>query len=165
MNWVKKHKLLAVKAIQFEGCLYIELEDLWNALHSSFNSAQSQKVDIYFLDEILDKAIIEWALFSKEELTNAIEKCNNSLAPSSDKLIWSHIKTIIKSKEYISKFIDITNACINLGHWLSHFKISYNSSKSFRSIVLLNTIGKLFEKMIGECFQFHTISNNFIYPY
>ena len=24
-------------------------------------------------------------------------------------------------------------------------------------------IGKLFEKMIGECLQFHTISNNFIH--
>ena len=87
MNWVKKYKLLAVKAIQFEGRPYIELEDLWNALYSSFNSTQSQKVDIHFLDEILDKAIIEWALFSKEELTNTIEKCNNSLAPGSDKLI------------------------------------------------------------------------------
>ena len=25
-------------------------------------------------------------------------------------------------------------------------------------------ISKLFEKMIGECFQFHMISNNFIHP-
>ena len=39
MNWVKKCKLSAVEAIQFEKCSYIELEDLWNALHSSFNSA------------------------------------------------------------------------------------------------------------------------------
>jgi len=96
-------------------------------------------------------------------------------APGPDKLTWSHIKTIIKRKECISKFIDITNACIDLGHWPSHFKTSmtvvipkpnktsYDSPKSFCPIVLLNTIGKLFEKMIGEGLQFHMISNNFIH--
>jgi len=98
----------------------------------------------------------------REELINTIEKCNNSSAPGPDKLTWSYIKKIIKNKECISKFIDIANACINLGHWLLHFKTSttvvipkpdktmYNSPKSFRPIVLLNTIGKLIEKMIGE---------------
>ena len=39
----------------------------------------------------------------------------------------------------------------------------FDSPKLYHPIVLLNTIGKLFEKMIGECFQFHTISNNFIH--
>ena len=77
-----------------------------------------------------------------------------------DKLTWSHIKRIIKSKEYIIKFIDIVNTCIGLGYWPSHFKMSmtvviskpnkavYDSPKSFCSTVLLNTIGKLFEKLI-----------------
>jgi len=59
MNWVKKRKLPAVKAIQFKGHPCIKLEDLWNALHSSFNSTQFQEVVIHFLDEISDKAIIE----------------------------------------------------------------------------------------------------------
>jgi len=91
-----------------------------------------------------------------------IEKCNNSLAPGPDKLSWSHIKRIVKIEECISKFIDIANVCIDLEHWLFHFKMSmnvvipktnkaiYNSPKFFRPIVLLNTTGKLFEKMIGE---------------
>ena len=39
MSWVKKHKLPAIEAIQYEEWPYIELEDLWNALHKSFNSA------------------------------------------------------------------------------------------------------------------------------
>ena len=42
-------------------------------------------------------------------------------------------------------------------------KLSYNSPKSFRPIVLLNTIGKLIEKVIGERLQFLIISNNFIH--
>ena len=39
----------------------------------------------------------------------------------------------------------------------------YDSPKLYQPIVLLNTIGKLFKKMIGEHLQFHTISNSFIY--
>jgi len=105
-----------------------------------------------------------------------IEKCNNLSAPDTDKLTWSHVKSIIRNKDCICKFIDIANACIDLGHWLSHFKTSitvvipkpnkatFDSPKSYCPIVLLNTIGKLFEKMIGECFQFHMIFNNFIHP-
>ena len=56
-----------------------------------------------------------------------------------------------------------------------HFKVStsiiipkpnkkwYNSPKTFRLIVLLNTLEKLIEKVIGERLQFHSISNNFIH--
>ena len=43
-------------------------------------------------------------------------------------------------------------------------KALYNSPKSFRLIVLLNTMGKLIEKVIGERLQFLTTSNDFIYP-
>ena len=129
------------------------------------------------MDKILDKDTKTWFSFAKEKLINAIEKYNNLSAPGPDKLTWSHVKRIIKSKECINRFIDITNACINLGHWLDHFKmsmaiiipklnkISYDTSKSFCPIILLNTIGKLFEKVIGEHLQFHTISNSFIHSY
>jgi len=65
--------------------------------------------------------------------------------------------------------------CIDLGHWLLYFKsssliiipkpnkISYNSSKLFCLIVLLNILGKLINKVIGERLQFYSISNNFIH--
>jgi len=41
-------------------------------------------------------------------------------------------------------------------------KASFNSPKLYHPIVPLNTIGKLFKKMIGERLQFHMISNSFI---
>ena len=94
-----------------------------------------------------------------------------------DKLSWRHLKKIVKNKECIDKLINITNACIDLSYWPSHFKTlttviipkpnkaSYDSTKSFCPIVLLNTTGKLFEKMIGEWLQLLSISNNFIYTY
>ena len=59
MNWIKKHKLPIVEAIQYEGCLCIKLEDLWNALYKSFNSAQEKEVDIHFLDKIPEKSTAE----------------------------------------------------------------------------------------------------------
>jgi len=40
----------------------------------------------------------------------------------------------------------------------------YDSPKSFRPIVLLNTLGKLIEKVIRERLQFHVAANNFIHP-
>ena len=43
-------------------------------------------------------------------------------------------------------------------------KKSYDSPKSFRPIVLLNTMGKLIEKVIGERLQFNMAVNDFIHP-
>ena len=106
INWVKKHKLPAVEAIQYEGCLCIKLKDLWNAFYKSFNSTQERKVDIYFLDKIPNKPT------AKNKLINVIEKCNNLFVLGLDKLTWSHIKSIIRNNDCICKFIDIADVCI-----------------------------------------------------
>ena len=116
-----------------------------------------------------------WPLFLEKEFTSAIVKCNNLSAPGPDKLSWRHLKHVIKDKMCLQNIITIANACIELGYWPNHFKksmmiviskpnkMSYNSSKSFRPIVLLNTLGKLIEKVIGNRLQFYIVSNNFIY--
>jgi len=86
--------------------------------------------------------------------------------------MWRHLKYILKDK---SCLINIINVCIEIGYWPSYFKILitiiipkpnkvlYDSSKAFKPIVLLNTLGKLIEKVISDRLQFHTISNNFIH--
>jgi len=114
------------------------------------------------LKEIPDKEVMSWASFSKAKLINAINKYNNFSTPGPDKLTWRYLKKIIKNKEYIDKLINIANTCIDLDHWPSHFKTSttiiilkpnktlYDSAILFHLIVLLNTTGKLFEKIIGE---------------
>jgi len=43
-------------------------------------------------------------------------------------------------------------------------KSLYDSPKSFWPIVLLNTIGKLIEKVISNRIQIHAISSNFLHP-
>jgi len=119
---------------------------------------------------------LSWPTFSKEEFILALANCNNSSASGPDKLSWSHLKTIFKDDNYLNVIIRIANACIEVGYWPLHFKRSttviipkpnkksYNSPKAFRPIVLLNTVGKLIEKVIRERLQFNTASNDFIHP-
>ena len=75
----------------------------------------------------------------------------------------------------LKNIINITNTCLEIGYWPIHFKtsitivipkpnkVSYDTLKSFRSIILLNMLGKLVKKFIGDRLQFHMISNNFIH--
>jgi len=77
---------------------------------------------------------------------------------------------------YLNIFVNIANICINLDYWLSHFKLSlsiiisklnkasYNLSKMFCPIILLNKLGKLIKKVIRERLQFQVDSNNFVHP-
>ena len=81
MNQVKKKNLPAVKAIKYNTYPCLKINDLWNALHSTFNLAQNHHIDINILDETLNKLSKEWPLFSKEEFRKAIAKCNNLSAP------------------------------------------------------------------------------------
>ena len=105
-----------------------------------------------------------------------INKYNNLSAPGPDRISYKYLKCVVKDDKCFSNIVNITNAYINLEYWPSHFKklssiiISkpnktiYDSSKSFWPIVLLNTIGKLIEKAISKCLQYHLIANNFIHP-
>jgi len=87
-----KYKLLAIKAIQFNSSLYIELDNLWQALHLSFNSPHNHHVNIKILDEISLKPVLEWKPFSKEEFKNAISKCNDFSTPGPNKISWKILK-------------------------------------------------------------------------
>ena len=90
--------------------------------------------------------------------------------------MWCHLKSIANQDDCLNNIINIANSCFNLGHWPNYFKLSftiiipkpnkmlYNQPKAFRPIVLLNTLGKLIEKVITERIQFTVASNNFIYP-
>ena len=77
---------------------------------------QNCQVDTSLLKEIPDKEITIWPSFLRKKPTTAIEKCNNSLTPGSDKLSWRYIKKIIEDNECINKLINIANACIDLGY-------------------------------------------------
>ena len=146
--------------------------------HSPFYLQHSPSLSgqCYILDKIGEKPTSPWPAFSKEEFRLAIINYNNSFALGPDKLSWSYLKIILKDDNCLNIIISIANVCIKLGYWPLHFKRStmivisklnkksYDSPKVFRPIVLLNTVGKLIKKVIGERLQFNTASNEFIHP-
>jgi len=176
MNWVKKRKLPATEAIKHNSHPCTTPESLWNALHSSFNTALHRHVDLNILNEVVHKPLQSWNSFSRYEFKSAISKCIDTFAPGPDKLTWCHWKLILKNDDCLSKIINIANAYIDLGHWPKYSKVStivvipkpnkssYDNPKAFCPIVLLNTLGKLIEKVIAERLQFIVTSNNFIHP-
>ena len=175
MNWINKKKLPAIEIIKHNSSSCLELNDLWQALHLSFNSAQLWSVDESILNKCELFLPMTWLKFSEEEFTRAITNCKDSSVPGLDKMFWGHLKRIIKDKSCLKNVICIANACFDIGHWPNHFKKSttivipkpnksfYDFLKSFRSIILLNTLGKIIEKVIGERLQFQVILNNFIH--
>ena len=176
MNWIKRRKLPATEAIKYNNCPCLTPNSLWDALHNTFNMALHRQVDINILNEIDHKPSQVWMPFFIYEFKSAIHKCLDNSAPGPDKMSWHHWKLIFKDSDCLSKIINIANACINLGHWPKYFKISttvvipkpskpsYNNPKAFHPIVLLNTLGKLIEKVITERIQFTVASNDFIHP-
>jgi len=162
MNWVKKRKLPAIEAIKYNDQPCLTPESLWNALHNTFNTALHRQVDTEILNELNQKSSLSWGSFSRFEFLSALSKCADSSSPGPDRLTWHHWKNIIKNDACLSNVINIADACINLGHWPNYFKTStmiiipkpnkpsYNNPKAFRPIVLLNTLGKLIEKVIAE---------------
>ena len=85
------------------------------------------------------------------------------------------IVKIVGNAKYITNIVNIASLYINLSYWPSYFKkllliiISklnkplYNTPKIFYSIILLNILGKLIEKVISSRLQIHSITTNFIY--
>ena len=176
MNWIKRRKLPAIETINHDCHPYLTLENLWNALHSSFNTMLNHQVNLNILNEVEQKPSQWWSPFSINKFKSTISKCNNLSAPGPDKLSWHHLKLIVKNNACLTNIINIADSCINLGYWPNYFKISttivipkpnktlYDQLKVFCPIVFLNTLGKPIEKVVTERLQFLVTSNEFIHP-
>ena len=55
INWVNKCKLPTIEAIKYNNQQCLDIDNLWNALHSTFNIALHYQVDVEILDEIINK--------------------------------------------------------------------------------------------------------------
>ena len=137
------------------GQPYIVINDLWQALHCTFNSTQNQQINMNILEEIPLKSLSTQPLFSNNEFTNTINKCKNLSTPIPNRILWKYLKAVVKNTEYLNNIVNIGNIhvlCINPVYWLLHFKLSslviipkpkkafYDSSKIFCSIILLNML-------------------------
>jgi len=108
-----------------------------------FNLVQNYQINHNILDEIWSKTTMIWMPFLVKEFKSSITKCSNNSTLELDKLLWKHLKVIINDSTCVNNFINIANVCINLEHWLSHFKTlssiiipkpnkaSYNTPKMF----------------------------------
>ena len=86
MNWVNKRNLPAIEAIKYNNWLCLKYNKLWQVLYSTFNKAQDCFIDFSLLNEVLNKQLSSWPLFSEVEFINSIMKCNNLSTPSFNKL-------------------------------------------------------------------------------
>jgi hypothetical protein len=176
MAWTRKRNLLTYEAISYRGVPCNSLESLWEALDGSYNAAAAHPVDLSFLHPVLPMPLREWVPFSSLELSEALAACARNSSPGPDHVTWSYLKYWCGSKGVASLFTCIANACIRVGHWPTHFKeslsviipkpgkASYSTPKSFRPIVLLNTLGKLVEKMLARRLQFDGVAHNAFEP-
>jgi hypothetical protein len=176
MAWMCKRNLPTYEAISYRGVPCNSLESLWDALDGSYNAAVARPVDLSFLHPVPPMPLREWVPFSMLELSEALNACARNSSPGPDHIMWSYLKYWCGSKGVASLFTHVANACIHAGHWPTHFKeslsviipkpgkASYSTPKSFRPIVLLNTLGKLVEKMLARRLQFDGVAHNAFEP-
>ncbi len=74
--WVKQRKNPPCEAIQKDGEPCHDLEQLWDALHSTYNAASGRQCDVSMLDDLPDEPVREWAPFSALELREALGACS-----------------------------------------------------------------------------------------
>ncbi|PPQ94726.1 hypothetical protein CVT25_009110 [Psilocybe cyanescens] len=177
MSWVQQCKLPPCEAIQYQGQPCHALPQLWDALHNTYNSASDCPFDIDILNSISDMPVWDWVLFSALEMRKALASCSNVSAPGLDHIKWSHLKMLMRGPTHIfTVLLSLANACLWVGHWPKHFKESmlviipklnkptYSAPKAFRPIVLLNTVGKLIEKMLSNRIQFDGVASDVFHP-
>jgi len=95
-------------------------------------------------------------------MSEALKACSNVSALGPDHITWRYLKSILADNICASGILSLTKSCITLRYWPQHFKESvsviilkpgkpaYDTPKAFQPIVLLNTLGKLIEKMIAR---------------
>ena len=135
---------------------------MWRALYQAYNAAANHFVDLSVLDEIPSQATCFWVPFSILEIQEVLKAYSNVSAPGPDHVTWQHLKLILANNTCTVGILSLANTCLSLHHWPRYFKESvtviihkpgkpaYNTPKAFRPIVLLNTLGKLIEKMIAR---------------
>jgi hypothetical protein len=176
MSWVKARKLPAVDTICYDDSPCEMPTQLWNGLQSTYNSVADR-----FMSATIDSLIPaspphEWIPFTLNELCDLLEACSNTSAPRPDHLTWRHLKVLILNDDCARVLLSIGNSCISLSHWLGCFKESvsviipkpgkphHDTPKMFCPIVLLNTIGKLFEKMLAQRMQYDAVWLGIFHP-
>ncbi|PPQ99163.1 hypothetical protein CVT26_014379, partial [Gymnopilus dilepis] len=172
----EQRKLSPADVITYNGRLCHDMGDLWDALHNTYNAASTRTHGISCLDELEDTPVRDWVEFAGSELDDALCACSNNSAPGPDHITWKHLRALNKGHDVHHVFLALANACLRVGCWPMTFKESlsviilkpgkpsYTIPKAYRPIVLLNTLGKLIEKMLSNRIQFDGINLDIFHP-
>ena len=110
------------------------------------------------------------------EIQKVLKAYSNISASGSDYITWQYFKVILTNNTCAIDILSLANTCLSLHYWYRHFKesvsviipklgkLAYDISKVFRPIVLLNTLGKLIEKMIARQLQFDAVKYGIHHP-
>ena len=114
--------------------------------------------------------------FSLLEIQEVLKACSNVSVLGPNHITWQYLKHILFNNTCAIGILSLANTCLILHHWPRHFKKlvsvitpkpgkpAYDTPKAFRPIVLLNTLGKLIEKMVARQLQFDVVKYGILHP-
>ena len=153
MNQIKKHKLLATKALQFNRRSCIKLDNFQQILYQTFNLTQDCHINLDILNKIIFKPTTTQILFSHEEFKSTINKYITLSTSVPDCILWKYLKLTVKNKKCLNNFVNIANVYIEFGHWLAHFKKSFSIIIPKPNKVSYNNSPKYFRKTYQKSYQ------------
>ncbi|KAF5377289.1 hypothetical protein D9615_006460 [Tricholomella constricta] len=123
MNWTKQRNLPTYEAIRYNEAPCNTMDDLWQALHATYNAASDRPVKVEVLEEVEQEPPREWVDFSTAELREELAKCSNTSAPGPDHLTchgdaWQ----LIAGDHPLSKTSPLPRLCAALGHSLAQMQ-------------------------------------------
>ncbi|KAF8627105.1 hypothetical protein AX17_006379 [Amanita inopinata Kibby_2008] len=150
------------------------LNELWETLHLQYCKTMVSDIDDSIVHDILSRHKHMSYTISKTEIKDALALCSNISTLGPDRLTWYHLKHLINDDLFLEHITNLYNDILNTGIWLSTFKESYSviipkpnkphhdTAKMYWPIALLNTLSKLFTKVLTkrinqECVEFELL--------
>ncbi|KAI0371195.1 hypothetical protein BV20DRAFT_903936, partial [Pilatotrama ljubarskyi] len=86
--WTKPQAMPMYKSLVHEGRPLVELDDLWMAVNTTYNSAAQWDVDMFFLEDMPTLENRDCPPISMRELREAVSNVSGRSAPGADNLRW-----------------------------------------------------------------------------
>jgi hypothetical protein len=189
VNWTKPRQLNPGSIIKkADGTVATSSDELADTFQTQFCPAKTRQTDDRYCEHIQQHDERDWAPILIDELLTTLKKTSNVTAPGPDHLTWYWLKHVIIQGPYryseddhgtahaASKLRHLYNGCVQYEYCPDFMKESttmvhpkpqkkdYDTAKSYRPIILLNTFGKLMEKIISDRMQYEGQKYGILHP-